>query len=38
MELLRAADIAELILYIVTRPDRVALNELLIRPSAQVLP
>ena len=34
-ELLAAEDIAEAIQYIVTRPRRVAVNELLIRPTEQ---
>jgi NADP-dependent 3-hydroxy acid dehydrogenase YdfG len=33
---LRAADIADAITYIVTRPRRVAVNELLVRPTEQV--
>jgi NADP-dependent 3-hydroxy acid dehydrogenase YdfG len=35
IELLQAEDIAEAITYIVTRPRRVAVNELLIRPTEQ---
>jgi NADP-dependent 3-hydroxy acid dehydrogenase YdfG len=35
MELLEAGDIAEAIEYIVTRPRRVAVNELLVRPTDQ---
>jgi NADP-dependent 3-hydroxy acid dehydrogenase YdfG len=35
MERLEATDIAELISYIVTRPRRVAINEVLIRPTEQ---
>jgi NADP-dependent 3-hydroxy acid dehydrogenase YdfG len=35
VEVLKADDIAEAILYIVTRPRRVAINEVLIRPSQQ---
>jgi NADP-dependent 3-hydroxy acid dehydrogenase YdfG len=35
MELLAAEDIADAIQYIVTRPRRVAVNELLIRPTEQ---
>jgi NADP-dependent 3-hydroxy acid dehydrogenase YdfG len=34
-EILSAADIADAILYIVTRPRHVAINELLVRPSEQ---
>ena len=37
IERLEAADIADAIAYIVTRPRRVAVNELLIRPSEQEL-
>ena len=36
MESLEAVDIADAISYIVTRPRRVAVNELLIRPTEQV--
>jgi len=35
VELLRANDIAEAIAYIVTRPWRMAVNEILIRPTEQ---
>jgi NADP-dependent 3-hydroxy acid dehydrogenase YdfG len=35
VEVLEAGDIADAILYIVTRPRRVAINEVLIRPSEQ---
>ncbi|MBV9006415.1 MAG: SDR family NAD(P)-dependent oxidoreductase [Solirubrobacterales bacterium] len=35
VERLRAEDIADAILYVVTRPRRVAINELLLRPSEQ---
>jgi NADP-dependent 3-hydroxy acid dehydrogenase YdfG len=35
VELLKAGDIAEAILYIVTRPRHVAINEVLIRPTEQ---
>jgi NADP-dependent 3-hydroxy acid dehydrogenase YdfG len=35
IELLAAEDIADAIQYIVTRPRRVAINELLIRPTEQ---
>jgi len=35
IEMLQAADIADAIAYIVTRPRRVAVNELLIRPTEQ---
>jgi NADP-dependent 3-hydroxy acid dehydrogenase YdfG len=35
VEILSATDIADAILYIVTRPRRVAINELLVRPSEQ---
>jgi NADP-dependent 3-hydroxy acid dehydrogenase YdfG len=35
MELLEAADLADLIAYIVTRPRHVALNEILLRPTEQ---
>ena len=35
VERLRAGDIADAILYIVTRPGRVAVNEILIRPTEQ---
>jgi NADP-dependent 3-hydroxy acid dehydrogenase YdfG len=35
-EILRAADIADAILYIVTRPRHVAINEILVRPTEQV--
>lgn len=34
-ELLEAKDIADAIVYIVTRPRRVAINEILIRPTEQ---
>lgn len=36
METLRAEDIADAIHYIVTRPRRMAVNEMLIRPTEQV--
>lgn len=36
IERLEASDIAELIAFIVTRPRRVAINELLVRPTEQV--
>ena len=36
VERLQAADIAQAILFIVTRPRRVAVNELLVRPTEQV--
>jgi NADP-dependent 3-hydroxy acid dehydrogenase YdfG len=36
VEILKATDVAETILYIVTRPRHVAINELLLRPSEQV--
>lgn len=36
MERLEATDIAELIAFIVTRPRRVAINEILVRPTEQV--
>ena len=35
MELMQAQDIADAIAYIVTRPRRVAINEVLIRPTEQ---
>ena len=35
MERMRAEDIADVVGYIVTRPRRVAINEILIRPSEQ---
>jgi NADP-dependent 3-hydroxy acid dehydrogenase YdfG len=35
IEMLEATDIADAIAYIVTRPRRVAINELLIRPTEQ---
>jgi len=35
-EMLRAGDIADAILYIVTRPRHVAVNEILVRPTEQV--
>ena len=35
-EILRAEDIADAILYIVTRPRHVAVNEILVRPTEQV--
>ena len=35
MERLESEDIADAIAYIVTRPRRVAINELLIRPTEQ---
>lgn len=35
MERLRSADIAEAIEFVVTRPRRVAVNELLVRPTEQ---
>jgi NADP-dependent 3-hydroxy acid dehydrogenase YdfG len=35
IEILKAADIAEAIVYVVTRPRHVAVNELLVRPSEQ---
>ncbi len=35
IEIMRAEDIADAILYMVTRPPHVAINELLLRPSAQ---
>jgi NADP-dependent 3-hydroxy acid dehydrogenase YdfG len=35
VEILKAADIAEAIVYVVTRPRHVAVNELLVRPSEQ---
>ena len=34
--ILRAEDIADAILYIVTRPRHVAINEILVRPTEQV--
>jgi NADP-dependent 3-hydroxy acid dehydrogenase YdfG len=34
-ELLQAEDIADAITYIVTRPRRVAINEMLVRPTEQ---
>ena len=37
MELLYPEDIADAITYIVTRPRRVAVNELLVRPTEQEL-
>jgi NADP-dependent 3-hydroxy acid dehydrogenase YdfG len=33
---LHAADIADAILYIITRPRHVAINEILLRPTEQV--
>jgi NADP-dependent 3-hydroxy acid dehydrogenase YdfG len=36
VESLEAGDIADAIAYIVTRPRRVAINELLIRPTEQL--
>ncbi len=36
VETLQAEDIADAIAYIVTRPRRVAVNEILIRPTEQV--
>jgi NADP-dependent 3-hydroxy acid dehydrogenase YdfG len=36
MEILEAEDIADAIVYIVTRPRHVAVNEILVRPTAQV--
>jgi NADP-dependent 3-hydroxy acid dehydrogenase YdfG len=36
MEPLQAADIADAITYIVTRPRHVAVNEMLVRPTEQV--
>jgi NADP-dependent 3-hydroxy acid dehydrogenase YdfG len=35
MERMESEDIADAILYIVTRPRRVAVNEMLIRPTEQ---
>jgi NADP-dependent 3-hydroxy acid dehydrogenase YdfG len=35
VERMQATDISDLILYIVTRPRRVAINEVLIRPTEQ---
>ena len=35
-EILKAEDIADAILYIVTRPRHVAINEVLVRPTEQV--
>jgi NADP-dependent 3-hydroxy acid dehydrogenase YdfG len=35
MEVMQAADIADAILFIVTRPRRMAINEVLIRPTDQ---
>jgi NADP-dependent 3-hydroxy acid dehydrogenase YdfG len=35
VEMLEASDIAELIVYIITRPRRVAINELLVRPTEE---
>jgi NADP-dependent 3-hydroxy acid dehydrogenase YdfG len=35
-QILAAADIADAILYIVTRPRHVAINEILVRPTEQV--
>jgi NADP-dependent 3-hydroxy acid dehydrogenase YdfG len=35
-QILRAEDIADAILYIVTRPRHVAINEILVRPTEQV--
>ena len=35
MEMLRSEDIAESIVFTVTRPRRMAINELLIRPTEQ---
>ena len=35
VEILQAGDIADAILYIVTRPRRMAINEILIRPTEQ---
>ena len=35
-EMLRADDIADAILYIVTRPRHVAINEIFVRPTEQV--
>jgi NADP-dependent 3-hydroxy acid dehydrogenase YdfG len=35
VEMLEASDIAELIIYIITRPRRVAINELLVRPTEE---
>jgi NADP-dependent 3-hydroxy acid dehydrogenase YdfG len=35
-EILRAEDIADAILYIVTRPRHVSVNEVLVRPTEQV--
>ena len=35
VEVLEATDIAEAIVYIVTRPRRMAVNEILIRPTEQ---
>jgi len=37
IERLEAADIAEVITFIVTRPRRVAINEVLVRPTEQEL-
>lgn len=37
VEVLRAEDIADTIAYIVTRPSRVAINEVLVRPTEQTL-
>ena len=36
IEILTATDVAEAILYIVTRPRHMAVNEVLIRPTEQV--
>ena len=35
-EILKASDIADAVVYIVTRPRRMAVNEILIRPTEQV--
>jgi len=35
IEIMRAQDIADAVAFIVTRPRRMAVNEILIRPTAQ---